>query len=277
LEVAEHFTILGEVLTPEQPPPSIQSTQIQGWSIDRDSGVPAYEQIAEFLVELIESGPLPVGARVPSERDLAKLVGVSRMTARAALSSLVQRGLLDRGVGRGTFVARAKLEHDLGHLTGFTEMIRRQGHAPQARIRALHELSAPEKVAQELGLEAGDPVFRIERLRFADDEPLTLEDSWLPAERFPGLLDHDMRDSIYELMRDAYDAVPVRAVERLEPVLAEEHQARALGIEVGAPLMQISRVAFTADGTPVEFARDHHRGDRARFVVESVTNLPDSD
>jgi GntR family transcriptional regulator len=239
--------------------------------------VPAYEQIAELLIDLIESGRLPVGARLPSERNLAELVGVSRMTARAALSSLAQRGLLDRDVGRGTFVAPGKLEHDLGRFSGFTEMIRREGHAPQARIRALHELPAPEKVARELHIEAGDVVFRIERLRFADDEPLTLEDSWLPAERFPGLLDHDMRNSIYELMRDVYDAVPVRAVERLEPVLAEDHQARALGVDVGAALMQISRVAYTRAGIPVEFARDHHRGDRARFVVESVTNISESD
>ncbi|MEA2275140.1 MAG: GntR family transcriptional regulator [Solirubrobacteraceae bacterium] len=193
------------------------------------------------------------------------------MTARAALASLAQRGLLERDVGRGTFVARPKLDHDLSRFAGFTEMVHRQGLAANARIRAINELAAPDAVARELGLAPGDTVYRVERLRFADDEPLTLEDSWVPAQRFPGLLDHDMRASLYDLMRDVYGCAPVRAVERLEPVLAEAHHSSALGVPVGAPLMLVERVAYAADDTPVELGRDHHRGDRARFVVHVAT------
>jgi GntR family transcriptional regulator len=226
-------------------------------------------------VALIESGRLRVGDRLPPERDLATWVGVSRMTARAALASLAQRGLVERDVGRGTFVARAKLEHDLGQFAGFTDMVRREGRSPNARIRSINEIRAPDAVARELKISPGDPVFRIERLRFADDEPLTLEDSWVPAERFPGLLDHDMRGSLYALMRDVYDRPPVRSIERLEPVLAEASQAAALRVRAGAPLMLITRVAYTADDVPVEFAHDHHRGDRARFAIEAATKIPD--
>lgn len=238
-----------------------------GWSIDRGSAVPAYAQIEERLVELIEAGRLAVGDRLPPERELADWVGVSRMTARAALRSLAQRGLVERDVGRGSFVARAKVDHDLTAFAGFTEMVRRQGLTANARIRAINLAEATEKVARELQLAPGDSAYRIERLRFADDEPLTLEDSWLPADRFPGLLDHDVRGSLYELMRDAYDLPPTSAVERLEPVVADAKRAEALGVPVGAPLMLVERIASAADGTPVEFARDHHRGDRARFVV----------
>lgn len=248
----------------------------QEWKIDRDSGVPAYEQIADRLVALIESGRLVVGDRLPAERDLATWVGVSRMTARAALASLAQRGLLERDVGRGTFVAQAKLEHDLGEFAGFTEMLRREGRTARARIRGINELPAPETIARELEIAPRDPVFRIERLRFANEEPLTLEDSWMAAERFPGLLDHDVRGSLYALMRDAYGLPPVRAVERLEPVLAEPEQAEVLEVAPGAPLMLITRVAYSPDDVPVEFARDHHRGDRARFVVEAATTIPDT-
>jgi GntR family transcriptional regulator len=196
------------------------------------------------------------------------------MTARAALSSLAQQGLVERDVGRGTFVARAKIEHDLSRFAGFTEMVRREGRSAKARIRAINELAAPEAVASALDIEPAAVVYRIERLRFADDEPLTLEDTWIPAERFPGLLDHDMRSSLYALMRDGYGLAPVRAVERLEPTLADPAQAEALGIEPGTPLMLITRVAYTAHDIPVEFARDHHRGDRARFVVEVETTIP---
>ncbi len=254
-------------------PASLKGLFTGSWSIDRASGVPAYAQIEERLVELIESHRLDVGDRVPPERDLAAWVGVSRMTARAALRSLAVRGVLERDVGRGTFVARTKVDHDLTRFAGFTEMVRRQGLAANARILAINALPAPEDVAGKLQLEPGELGYRVERVRFADDEPLTLEDSWLPAERFPGLLDHDMRGSLYELMRDDYDCPPVRAVERLEPVLAEAHQAAALGVPAGAPLMLVERVAYAADDTAVEFARDHHRGDRARFVVHVATAI----
>jgi GntR family transcriptional regulator len=257
-------------------PDSLQTVFTDRWGIDRTSGVPAYEQIAERAVWLIDSGCLGVGDRLPPERDLATWVGVSRMTARAALASLAQRGLVDRDVGRGTFVARPKLEHDLGQFGGFTEMILREGRSPNARLRSLNVIAAPAAVARELAIAAGDPVYRIERLRFADEEPLTLEDSWVAAQRFPGLLDHDMRGSLYAWMRDVYDSPPVRAVERLEPVLADDSQAQALAVAPASPLMLITRVAFTVDDVAVEFARDHHRGDRARFVVEVATRIPDA-
>jgi GntR family transcriptional regulator len=96
---------------------------------------------------------------------------------------------------------------------------------------------------------------------------MTLEDTWLPAERFPGLLERDLGGSIYRLMHEHYALAPVSATERLEPVAARAHDARHLGVDEGAPLMLVERTSFAADGTPVEFARDRHRGDRARFVI----------
>jgi GntR family transcriptional regulator len=242
---------------------------IGDWRPDRTAAVPTYAQIEERLAELIRSGSLRVGDRVPSERELASSVGVSRLTARAALASLARRGLLERGVGRrGTVVARAKLVHDLRELAGFTDIVQRQGRSPAARIRATAELPAPADVAGELQLEPGEPVYRVQRVRYANREPLTLEDSWIPAEPFPGLLDRDLRGSLYGLLRDLYDRPPSRAVERLSPVLADESQAAALGIATSAPLMLVVRTAYAGDGLPIEFAHDHHRGDRAEFVVE---------
>ena len=96
---------------------------------------------------------------------------------------------------------------------------------------------------------------------------MALEDSWFPAEHFPGFADHDLHGSLYALMRDVYGVTPVRAIERLEPVLARAHEARALDVPARAPLMLVERTAYSGDGTPVEFAHDRYRGDRTRFVV----------
>jgi DNA-binding GntR family transcriptional regulator len=241
------------------------------WRLRPRSRTPVWAQIEERLVERIDSGLLVPGERLPPERELAEWLGVSRMTVRQALASLAARGLVERGVGRGTFVrAPGKVVHDLSRVLGFTEAIERQGLAAGARILAGAELAAPAHVARALELPPAAPVVRVERVRSADGRPLVLEDTWLPAGRFPGLLELDLGGSLYALMRDRYGLAPVSAVERLEPVTARPHEALALDVPEGAPLMLVERVARAADATPVEFARDRHRGDRSRFVVRVV-------
>jgi GntR family transcriptional regulator len=230
--------------------------------------VPAYAQIEDQLAARIESGELRGGERLPPERDLADGLGVSRMTVRQALSSLAARGLVERGVGRGTFVAREKLDLELGRVAGFTELMERQGLEPGAKLLSATEQPAPDVVASALGIEERGGTYRIQRVRFGGGVPLALEDSWLPAARFPGLLELGLTRSLYALMRELYSLEPVRAVERLQPVLARAHEAAALEVSEGSPLMLVERTAYAAGGTAVEFAHDRHRGDRASFVIE---------
>jgi GntR family transcriptional regulator len=242
------------------------------WRIRAGSEVPAHVQIEEQLAERIASRELAAGERLPPERELAKGLGVSRMTVRQALGSLDARGLVERGVGRGTFVAHRKLDHDLTRVAGLTERLERQGLEPGARVLEVVEREASWAIAAGLELEPGRPVVRIRRLRLGSGVPLALEDSWLPGERFPGIAGRDLSGSIYELMREGFGLEPVRAVERLEPVVARPHEAKALKIEVGAPLMLVERTAYAADGTPVEFAHDRHRGDKARWIVKVTSD-----
>lgn len=219
----------------------------------RRADEPAWAQIEAQLAERIESGGLETGERLPPERALAATLGVSRMTVRQALDALARRGLLERGVGRGTFVrAPVRVEHSLDRVLGFTERLADQGLRAEARVL----------LARAEGAE-----LHVRRLRLTGARPLALEDSWLPAAPFPGLLERDLSGSLYMLMRDHYGLQPARAVERLIPVAAGELEARALDVRAGAPLMRVERTAYAADGTVIERARDHHRGDRSAFVV----------
>ena len=242
--------------------------------LHRDSPVPVWAQIEEALAARISGGELRVGDRLPAERELADELGVSRGTIRQALDALAARGLIERGVGRGTFVAAGKVEVRLSDVAGFTEQMARAGVEARARVLRAGVGPAPERVAAALGLEAGAPVARIERLRLAGRLPLTLEDSWIPSARFEGIEELDLRGSLYALMRDLYDHAPVRVVESLEPVVAQRYSAEILGVATGAPLMLVERTAFDADNVAVEYAHDLHRGDRARFVVEAAAPLP---
>jgi GntR family transcriptional regulator len=240
--------------------------------LDR-SGPPAHAQIEDRLAEAITGGELRAGDRLPSERELAHGLAVSRMTLRQALSSLERRGLLTRARGRrgGTFVAEPKIERDLTALAGLTQQLRRQGHHAGARVVSAREGPAGRRTASALGIEPGERVYEVVRVRLSDGEPLALERSLFPAERFPGLLDAPLEGSLYELLDRRYGEPPARALERLEPVVAGEDEAVALGIRPGAPLLLVERTAYDRAGVAVEFARDLFRGDRTRVLVESGT------
>jgi len=213
-----------------------------------------YAEIVADVEAAIARGRLAPGDRLPPERELAAQHGVSRMTVRQALQTLESRGLVRRAIGRsgGSFVAQPKLERDLGTFSGLSEQLRRQGVAAGARV-----VSAGER----------DGALEIVRIRLADGEPFALERSSFPAERFAGLLELDLTGSLYDLLDEHFDAAPVRAVERLEPVLADEEEADALGVAVGAPLMLVDRTAYDDAGLVVETARDVFRGDRTRVVA----------
>jgi GntR family transcriptional regulator len=236
--------------------------------------VPKWAQIEDALAARIGCGELRVGDRIPAERELCDQWSVSRGTIRQALDALAARGLIERGVGRGTFVAAGKVEVRLHDVAGFTEQMARAGVQAHARVLRAGVNPAPEQVAAALALERDAPVVRIERLRLAGRLPLTLEDSWIPSARFEGIEELDLRGSIYALMRDLYGHAPVRVVESLEPVVAQRHSAELLGVAAGSALMLVERTAFDAEGVAVEFAHDLHRGDRARFVVEAAAPLP---
>lgn len=236
--------------------------------LDR-SGPPVHAQIQDRLAELIAAGGLEPGDRLPPERVLAGQLGVSRMTLRHALAALERRGLVTRAVGRGggTFVSEPKIERDLTALAGLTQQLRRQGHVAGARLLAADEVAAGTQAAHALGVEAGATLYEVIRLRLSDAEPLALERSLFPAKRLPGLLEHPLDGSLYELLLRQYGLGPYRAVERLEPVCAAADEAEVLEIEEGAPLMLVERTAYSENGVPLELAHDLFRGDRTRVVV----------
>lgn len=237
-------------------------------SVKRDQG-PAHAQIEAWLAEAVAEGRLRAGERLAPERELAGSLGVSRMTLRHALSSLERRGLIVRRVGRdgGTFVAEPKLE--LTGLAGLSDQLRALGLAAGARVLSATERPASAIEVSPLELEPDALVYEIVRVRLANAEPVALERTSLPAAVFPGLLEQPLERSLYELMRERYDDVPVRAVERLEAVAAASDEAEALELPPGSPLIRVERVAFGASGRPLELSRDVFRGDRTRVSWES--------
>lgn len=233
------------------------------------TGVPLYLQIAEGLLDRIESGELAPGDRLPPERQLSQALSVNRMTLRHALRLLELQGLLIRRQGDGTYVAEPKVEREAGQLISFTRGMRRRGYSPGAKIISFERRLAEGSVSRALRLSASATVYAIVRLRLLNQEPVMLERYTIPAARFPDLERHDLEErSLYEVLETEYGTSAKQARQSLEPVIATNFEAELLAIEPGWPLMLERRTSFDERGQPIERGKDLYRGDRFRFVTE---------
>ncbi len=232
--------------------------------------LPAHTRIGTWLEQLIVSHTLAPGDKLPSEVEIANALGVSRMTLRQALSTIEAKGLIDRRRGRfgGNFVTAPRIEFDHASLPGFTEQMRRIHVEAGAEVLRAATGRPTVEVRQRLGLKRGEQVHEILRARSANGEPIVLEEAYLPAAFFPGLLSANLTGSLYMLMR-SYGASAYSADEEIEATQATSEQAGLLGIEAGCPLLLITRTSFSESGVAVEFSRDYHRSDRARIRIKS--------
>ena len=235
------------------------------------AAAPLYTQIAESLLDQIESGKLAPGQRLAPERELSRTLGVNRMTLRQALHVLEAQGLLIRRQGHGTYIAEPKIERQAGKLISFTRGMERRGHKPESKVIVFTERPAEASVATHLRLPVSAPVYEIHRLRLINREPVLLERFNAPVDRFPDLGRHDLHRSLYEIMETEYGVVVSKARQSLEPVVATEYAAELLGIKPGAPLMLENRLSFYKDDRPVEYSKDLFRGDRFRFVTDMAS------
>jgi GntR family transcriptional regulator len=223
-----------------------------------------YGQLQDVLRRAIGSGILKPQEALPAERDLAADFDVSRITVRKALDALVADGLLIRRQGAGTFVA-GRVEKQFAKLSSFSEDMAARGRTVRSEwlIRSEGQVSPNE--ALTLGLSPGSRIFRLNRIRFADDLPMALEYSTIPG--FGLDCPESVADSLYVAL-EAKGYRPVRALQRLRAVLFDDEQAALLDVRPGAAGLLIERRGFLEDGRPIEATRSFYRGDAYDFVAE---------
>ncbi|GHJ47234.1 GntR family transcriptional regulator [Catellatospora sp. TT07R-123] len=239
------------------------------------AGVPAHGRVPKYYAVkallLDEIATLGVGAPLPPERDLAARYGVGRSTVRQAISELTIEGRLSAQQGRGTFVAKPKLIQPLS-LVSYTESLRGMGYQPGRIVITLDEIAADEELAGELEIAPGEPVIHLERVLLADGEPLGLESTYLPADRFPTLLEVlDPTGSLYKCMQDELGVVWAEATERIETALASPREALLLQTNPALPMLLMQRLSRDPGGVPIERVRALYRGDRIGFQARLIT------
>jgi GntR family transcriptional regulator len=231
------------------------------------SGGPLYLKLRNRIEQGIRDGILRSGDALPSERDIAAMADVSRVTVRKAVQCLVGDGLVLQRHGSGTFVAPPvqRVEQSLSVLTSFTEDMARRGMAVGSvwLDRGIYT-PAPEEV-MVLGLSSDDSVARISRLRLANGTPLAIERASLAASVLPDPA--VVGASLYATL-DKRGVRPVRAIQRISAALLEDGDAELLGVPPGSPSLNIERISYLASGKVIEFTRSRYRADAYDFVAE---------
>ena len=233
-------------------------------SLDPDSAQPLYQQLQRALRDAIQSGKLSPDDALPSERQLAAELGISRITVRKAIDGLADEGLLVRRQGSGNFVG-ARIEKNFAKLTSFSEDMRARGRVPTSQWLKKTDGQVTPEEAMRLALSPGAKVYRLHRLRFADDEPMALEYCTVSAHALPSLDDVDL--SLYDALERAGNR-PVRALQRLRALLLDDEKARLLEAKPGDAGLLVERVGYLRDGRAIELSHSYYRGDTYDFVAE---------
>jgi len=225
--------------------------------------VPLHYVVKTRLVELVEQ--LGEGTALPPERVLAKDFGVSRWTMRQAIRELIADGRLRARQGQGTFVATPKIVQPLA-LVSYTEALRAQGHTPAREVVRFDEIPADDVLAEQLAVAPGDPVFELERVLFADEQPIGLETTYLSVARFPSLREVlEPTGSLYRCLTGQLGVEFGEGEELVETVIATPREAELLKATQQLPMLLLHRRTRDSAGHPIEVVRSLYRGDRVGF------------
>lgn len=235
----------------------------------RRGKLPLHQQLYDILRGRILAGQWKVGEMIPAEPELVEQFGVSRTTVRQVLERLVQEGLIVRRQGRGTFVKEPTLEQGLVRLVSFTEDMRQRGLTPGTQVLSQQLVTASQELAAKLNIAPGAELAHLRRLRLANGEPMSIEESYLIHEHCPGVLQEDYAaNPLRETLEVKYGIQIVRARQVIRATAASKEQARLLGMAHRSPLLSIERISYSQYDDPVELLYIDYRADRYSLYNE---------
>lgn len=234
-----------------------------------NNSLPLYKQIANNIKKEIKKLNLTKGDAIPSETKLAEMYGVSRVTIREATKLLVEENVVYRVQGSGTYVSGEKIEHDIFKLQGFTEEMNRLKNNPSNKVLEFELITATEKLREILHLNKEDKVFFVKRLRFADSDPLIIEESYLPLSLFPDLSVEVMTKSKYEYITGKGYQIQTRYGE-LIPLIPEKDIMSHLKLEQSDPLLFLKAYSTFKNNVPFEYSEIYFHPHKYAFKFNST-------
>lgn len=231
------------------------------YSMNIDSSKPLYMQLKDMLMERIITGVYRPEEKLPSERELSEELNISRMTVREALKTLVNEGYIYTQVGKGTYVTNPHYQQDTT-LTGFTEQMKKLGKEVSSKVIEFALETANVEVGSKLELNHNEMVYKLKRIRLANNKVIAIETAYLPQALCRGLDEHDFsRESLYAVLRNQYGMQFSLADQIVVASLASEDEYQIFDINPPAAVLRMKRITKTKQNKVVEYVESVYRGD----------------
>ncbi|MFP4431894.1 MAG: GntR family transcriptional regulator [Spirochaetaceae bacterium] len=238
---------------------------------DGEDTLPKYYLIANAVVERIKAGELEPGMKVPSENEIIREYGVSNTTARKALQEIELAGWAKRVKGKGTFVLRKDVIRSADRIVSFTRNMLDAGYTPSSRVIDARVVDGYTATINGRSYTVSGPVYRLQRLRFADDIPMLFETRYISGQFCPGILDQDLTQSLYAIYENVYRVELTEEVIQMSCAVISSAQDRELfDLEEGVRAFLIEGATFCGKGIPLEMERSVYRGDKYHFAITAT-------
>lgn len=239
-----------------------------------DYRAPLYLQVCESILKKIETGEYLPGQQLPSERIMADMYGINRMTVRNAVDKLTEQGILESYPRKGAFVARNHskqlMNANFRKVLGFGAFITSNGIQNSSSVFGYGKLKDDNLVRSRLNLKNNEQVCYLYRVRKADNEPIAVEYCYVPEKYFNDMDQHDFsKTSLYSYM-DFKKHSPIRFKQSLILVKCSYELAKLLKTEEGSPLYLFAFIGTDADHNVVEFTKSYMRCDKVVFNYTAI-------
>jgi GntR family phosphonate transport system transcriptional regulator len=249
-------------------PPSLQVVSAVPSPEGRSVPEPVWRQVEAILFAEIRDGFYRASQRLPAEHELAARFGVNRHTVRQALAGLVERGIVFKRKGGGSYLVPGFIDYAIGARTRFSANLLIQNREPGHRLVEAREIVASERVARALALAAGAPVAFMVTIGEADGVPISVGQHYFPAARFPGFLDAYRREMSTTRVLKGYGIDDYkRKVTRILAALSSEDDALHLRLPRLTPVLAVDSIDVDLEGAPITLHETRFAGDRVQFVL----------
>lgn len=239
------------------------------YKLDKYSKIPLYYQLNEQILDNIKSGMLKPGDYLPSEEEMCNNLGLSRGTVRQAINNLAEKGYVFRERGKGTQIKPPTLNHDLVGDFSFAKGIRKLGMIPTTKVLEASIGVGKKGITDRLNLNSKAKVFKLSRVRLADNEPWIYEDAYLSADKFPGIEKFDYESNlIIDVLDTEYRTILTNINAYVEPIILDKKFAEILDVKEGISGLVMDRVLFAEESKPIVYSHACIRGDRCRYYFK---------
>jgi GntR family transcriptional regulator len=236
--------------------------------IDKNSRLPIYCQIEDYIKEQIKENKLEVDSMVPSERELMEMLDVSRHTIRQAIGDLVNEGYLYRLAGKGTFVKDRHLIYKENKYTSFTEDMEQLGKKLYSKVLSFEIVNASEILSSRLAINENDPIIRVSRVRVADNVPLSYEKFYISKELVGDMNEKVFEGSLISYYENVLNLKLDHSLETIEAISADEKTSKILETDINAPLLLVRSNLYLKNGKQLHYVKNYFRADQYRVNIK---------